>query len=229
MDSAPSGGSGASSQSTPLQRSVAVYVCDLAPDLTESDLRSVFGQYGHIVSITQADAPPEEAVIIEYNSYDAAEEAQRTVNQASIRGKTCRVLLVRTLELIRRSMVDGRRLVAESLDPAIEGQGLWDVFDLFGEVLDCKLQLDDGGRSKCVGFVHYAKEEDAAKAKQVLNNMQIGDTIVKARSFQWDDANLFTGTLYARMIYNPYMNASAGMASGGLVGVAGASQAMSWC
>merc|ERR1712192_10810 len=161
------------------------------------DLRYVFGAYGNIVSVQQADAPPEEAVIIEYTSCEAATEAQSTVNQATIRGKECRVMLVSSLEIIRRTMVTGRRLIIENLDPAIEGRGLWDVCALFGDVLDCKLQLEEDGRSSGYGFVHYAKEEEAARAKKDLDKMQIGTCMARLRPFEWDDAARFTGTLYA--------------------------------
>lgn len=181
-----------------------VYVCDLRPDITEADLRQVFGQYGEILSVRQADAAPDDAVIIEYVSWEAAEEAQATVNQATLRGKLCRCMLVTAVEAIRRTMASGQRLIIENLDPAIESPGLWDVCSLFGEVLDCKLQLDDDGKSKGFGFVHYASEDEATQAKRILNEMQVGELVVKLRPFEWDDAALFTGALYARLIYNPY-------------------------
>lgn len=191
-----------------LPLSTGVYVCDLVHGLTENELRQVFGQYGEIISFQQADASPNDAVLIEYRTCQAAEEAQRIVHLASIRGKTCRCLLVSALEVIRRTMVAGNRLIVENIDPAIETHGFWNVCGLFGQLLDCKLQLHPDGRSCGLGFAHYARQDEAMRAKAVLDKMQIGDSEVKLRLFQWDDAALFTGSLYARLIYNPYSDAS---------------------
>lgn len=191
-----------------VQKCTGIYVCDLAPGLTEGELRQLFGQYGDIVSLRQADVAPDEAIMIEYVTIEAAEEAQGIVNLASLRGMTCRCLLVGALEVIRRTMVSGHRLIIENLDPTIEIHGLWDVCSLFGQVLDCKVQPADEGRSTGLGFVHYAREEEATYAKSTLDKMQIGECEVKLRPFQWDDAAHFTGTLYARLIYNPYIDAA---------------------
>mmetsp|Transcript_85436 Transcript_85436/g.222949 ORF Transcript_85436/g.222949 Transcript_85436/m.222949 type:complete len:134 (+) Transcript_85436:180-581(+) len=124
-----------------------------------------------------------------------------------IRGKIIRVMLVSTLELIRKTMVSGRRFIIENLDTDIDSHGFFNICCLFGEVCDCKLQLRNSGYTKGYGFVHYAEEADAARARKALSQMQVGEKTVSMRPFAWDDAPLFTGTLYARAVYNPYLQA----------------------
>uniref|UniRef100_A0A7S2II10 RRM domain-containing protein n=1 Tax=Zooxanthella nutricula TaxID=1333877 RepID=A0A7S2II10_9DINO len=171
----------------------------------------LFSQYGDIVSVRQADTPPDCGIIFDFATCEAAAEAQSIVNLASLRGTTCRCLLVSALEEIRRTMVSGNRFIVENIDPAIEVHGLWDVCSLFGQVLDCKLQpmATDApdGRPVSVAFVHYLREEEAAAAKNTLDKMQIGECEVRMRPFQWDDSNMFSGAMYARLMYNPYMDA----------------------
>lgn len=196
----------AESDEPAVQPSSGVYLCDLAPSIMEGELRQLLGQYGELVNMRQADIQPEPAVMASYSSVEAAEEAQKILNLASLRGRTCRCITVGALEVIRRTMVSGHRLIIENLDPGIAAHGLWDVCSLFGQVLDCKVQRNDDGTSRGIGFVHYAKSEDASNAQATLDKMQIGECEVKLRPFRWDDASMFTGTLYARLIYNPYID-----------------------
>merc|ERR1712066_597507 len=104
--------------------------------LHEYELRQLFGQWGDVVSVQQADAAPDEAIVVEFSTFEAAEEAIRMVNLGLIRRKTVRCMLISALELIRGTMVSGNRLIIENLDPAIEMQGMWDICSLFGQVLD---------------------------------------------------------------------------------------------
>lgn len=184
-----------------------VFICDLAPGVADHDLRHFFGLYGPVVVMQQADAEPERSVIVEYTTREAAVEAQSMVNGATVRGRLARAMLGSTLEIIRKTMTSGRRLVVENLDPNIESQGFSDLCALFGNVLDSKLELDHAGASKAYGFVHFAREEDAQRFKEVLEDVTIGDCAVRVRAFTWDDEPRFTGAAYARMIYNPYSTA----------------------
>ena len=194
----------------PLPRSKGIYLCDLRPGISEAELAQVFSQYGDIVSMCQADPAPDEGVLIEYATYEAAEEAQSTVNLAAFRGRTCRCMLVSALEVIRHTMATGQRVVIEDADPALELSGLWAVFGLFGQVLDCNLRHVEGQSS--VGFAHFLHLKDAQRAIEVLAGMQIGENVVKLRPFRWDDAALFSGARHAapappRAAYNPYSDA----------------------
>ncbi|CAK0868990.1 unnamed protein product, partial [Prorocentrum cordatum] len=188
-----------------------VFVCDLAPSVNEQDLdlRQLFGLYGTVVVLQQADAEPERSWLVEYTAPEAAADAKGTISGAMVRGRMARAMLGSTLE-IGGTMVSGRRLVIENLDTKIESQGFDDLCALFGEVLDSKLELDAGGLSKGYGFAHFATDEDAARAKETLEDMTIGESAVRVRPFTWDDASRFTGTAYARMIYNPYSSTGMG-------------------
>uniref|UniRef100_A0A7S0AFQ5 RRM domain-containing protein n=1 Tax=Pyrodinium bahamense TaxID=73915 RepID=A0A7S0AFQ5_9DINO len=177
-------------------QAAAIYVCDLAEGLSKEDLWQVFANYGEIASVEQVNGGGSDAVVIEYAEQQAAEEARGMLNYAALRGKTCRCLAAGTLEVIRQTMDTGQRLVFERLDPEIDSCGLRDVCRLFGEVLDCKVQVDEEQSSRGLGFAHFSREEEAAKATLFLDGMQLGGSTVEVRPFEPADIVLFSGCLY---------------------------------
>mmetsp|Transcript_32691 Transcript_32691/g.61426 ORF Transcript_32691/g.61426 Transcript_32691/m.61426 type:complete len:228 (-) Transcript_32691:69-752(-) len=175
----------------------AVFVCDLAPKLTEQDLRQVFGFYGSIISLEHIDEASGGSALVTYANHEAASEAVQIVHLALVRGKTCRCLLWNTVEAIWATMETGNRLQVEGLDAKIQSQGLQDIFTLFGTVLDCKVQTDEAERSRGYGFVHFAHKESAMKASALLDGMQIGSSIIRVGPAEPSHLELFTGCLYS--------------------------------
>jgi len=175
----------------------AVFVCDLASGLTDDDLRRVFQHYGEIVTLEQFTDFSEAAAFVEYAAPESAEEAQSMLNHALLRHKTCRCLFANSVDVIRQTMDSGQRLVVENLDRSVQSQGLQDLFGLFGQILDCKVELDEEDNSRGFGFAHFAVDAEAAKARSFMDGMQIGDTLVEVRPFETKDAALFTGVFYA--------------------------------
>lgn len=176
----------------PESASACLFVYDL-PDLTETQLRLVFGHHGEIVSAYMKGDRAE----VEFSTCQAAFEAQRIVNLAAVRGKTCRCLLSSAVAFIQKTMSGGHRLIVEHLDITVESQGLWDMCGLFGQVLDCKVELDVRQKSCAVGFVHFAHKTEAEKASAFMHNMQIGGFLIELRPFESKDIALFTGCNYS--------------------------------
>jgi len=182
-----------------------VYACDLVEGLAEEELWQVFGNYGEVLSMEQVTG--EDAVVVGYAEQEAADEARGMLNYASVKGKTCRCLTMDMLEVIRRTMDTGQRLIIEQLDPAIDSCGLRDVCSLFGQVLDCKVELDEvpdckleadeERHARSRGFVHFSCDEEAAKAATFLAGMQIGCSVVETRPFEPADIVLFSGCRYS--------------------------------
>ena len=64
----------------------AVYACDLAPKLSEPELRQVFGFYGSVAALEHLDEASGGAAVITYSTKEAAREAVQTVHLAQLRG-----------------------------------------------------------------------------------------------------------------------------------------------
>ena len=73
----------------------------------------------------------------------------------------------------------GSKLFVGGLAWATNNDSLRDHFQSFGEVVDSKVITErDTGRSRGFGFVTYADDESAAKAKEELHNSELdGRTI----------------------------------------------------
>lgn len=185
-------------------RCCSIYTCGLSASLSEGDIKELFCRFGEITNFQRLGSNEQaQSNIVEYSTADAAEEAQGMVNHASIRGKNCRSLLLTTVHLIQETMGAGNRILIECLDAGIESHRLLDVCNLFGNVLDCKVEVDETGRSRGFGFVHYDDLAGAEKALSKMNNIQIGSSHVRLRRFEWSDDVLFTCCGYLNE-FNPH-------------------------
>lgn len=66
----------------------------------------------------------------------------------------------------------------KNLDESIDNKALHDTFVAFGAVVSCKVALDEHGKSRGYGFVHYETTEAADKAIAEVNGMMLADKVV---------------------------------------------------
>mmetsp|Transcript_37076 Transcript_37076/g.83743 ORF Transcript_37076/g.83743 Transcript_37076/m.83743 type:complete len:204 (+) Transcript_37076:71-682(+) len=181
------------------ERCTGIYVCDLTSGLADTDLYGLFSQWGRMMSFERINQGADEALAIEYESWEGAKEARTAVNYSCVRDKTVRCLFRSDIKAIRQSMLRGNRLMIENLDLTLDSHGLYDACSLFGNVLDCKIEHKKE-QSCGYGFVHFAALEDAEKAQGKLNGMQLGDSTITVQCFEWKDTQRFTGCHYSTHI-----------------------------
>ncbi|KAJ0112027.1 hypothetical protein Patl1_01955 [Pistacia atlantica] len=62
------------------------------------------------------------------------------------------------------------KLFVAGLSSSVDEKSLKDAFSSFGDVEEVKIIYDkDTGRSRCFGFVHFSKENDAESAKSAMD------------------------------------------------------------
>eukprot|EP01128_Nolandella_sp_AFSM9_P008439 TRINITY_DN511_c2_g1_i3.p2 TRINITY_DN511_c2_g1~~TRINITY_DN511_c2_g1_i3.p2 ORF type:complete len:527 (+),score=170.30 TRINITY_DN511_c2_g1_i3:103-1683(+) len=110
------------------------------------------------------------------------ERALDALNNTPIKGRSCRIMWSQRDPSIRKSGVGN--IFIKNLDTDIGHKELHDTFSAFGNILSCKVALNQKGESKGYGFVHFESAESAENAIQMVNEMMLGTKTVYVGHFR---------------------------------------------
>ncbi|CAL8077698.1 unnamed protein product [Calicophoron daubneyi] len=173
------------SQQTPSLPQTSLYVGDLHPQATESQLHTKFQEIGPVLSVRVCrDMATRNSLGYGYVNFADPKDAERALdmmNYEPFLGRPIRIMWSQRDPSLRKS---GRgNIFIKNLDKTIEQRELYDTFGFFGRILSCKIAMDEHGNSKGYGFVHFEKEECAERAIEKINGMIIKDRIVYVGKF----------------------------------------------
>lgn len=150
----------------PIYTNASLYVGDLDPYVNESMLHEKFAVCGAVslVRICRDKVTKQSLGYAYVNFYQAsdAERALDTLNYELLNGKPMRLMWCQRDPGLRKSGVGN--VFIKNLDQSIDNKALYDTFSEFGNIISCKIMLDENSRSKGYGFVHFVSEESAEKA-----------------------------------------------------------------
>ncbi|XP_010555994.1 PREDICTED: polyadenylate-binding protein 8 isoform X1 [Tarenaya hassleriana] len=179
------GGVAASAAAAGQMGTTSLYVGDLDPTVTDSQLFEAFGQVGQVVSVRVCrDMTTRRSLGYGYVNYGNSQDAARALNELNfiaLNGKAIRVMYSVRDPSTRKSGVGN--IFIKSLDKSIDHKALYDTFSAFGSILSCKVATDASGQSRGYGFVQYDNEESAQKAIEQLNGMLLNDKQVYVGPF----------------------------------------------
>ena len=182
---APVPQAGAVPATTPVVPKTALYVGDLALDVTETDLYEIFKSIGNVVSVrVLRDYVTHKSLGYAYVNYEKEEEAATAIerlNYSFIKGRSCRIMFSCRDPSERKS---GKgNVFVRSLPKDFNNQRLHELFSACGKIISCKVPVDANGAATGFGFVNYEKEEDAAKAIEKFNNQTVGERTIAVVKF----------------------------------------------
>ena len=100
------------------------------------------------------------------------ERALESLNYSVLKGRPIRIMWSQRDPSLRKS--GSGNIFIKSLDPSIDNKALHDTFSAFGNILSCKVAMEDG-HSKGYGFVHFETTEAAEAAIKHVNGMLLND------------------------------------------------------
>ncbi|XVE87089.1 hypothetical protein DITRI_Ditri18aG0088200 [Diplodiscus trichospermus] len=160
-----------------LSVTTSLYVGDLDPTVTESQLYDAFNQLGTVVSVRVCkDLSTRRSLGYGYVNYSNPDEAARALdvlNFTPVNGKPIRIMYSNRDPTVRKS--GAGNIFIKNLDKTIDNKDLHDTFSTFGNILSCKIATDHLGQSKGYGFVQFDNEESAKNAIDKLNGMLLND------------------------------------------------------
>jgi len=166
-------------------QSASLYVGDLATDVTEGLLFELFNRVGPVASIRVCrDTVTRRSLgysYVNFHNFQDAERALDTMNFSDIKNKPCRIMWSQRDPSMRRSGVGN--IFIKNLAGNVDNKGLYDTFSVFGNILSCKVAMNEKGESKGYGYVHYETAEAAEYAISKFNGNFIEDLPVTVTHF----------------------------------------------
>eukprot|EP01128_Nolandella_sp_AFSM9_P008433 TRINITY_DN511_c2_g1_i1.p2 TRINITY_DN511_c2_g1~~TRINITY_DN511_c2_g1_i1.p2 ORF type:complete len:626 (+),score=216.17 TRINITY_DN511_c2_g1_i1:103-1980(+) len=164
----------------------SLYVGEISGDVTEGILFEIFNQVGPVASIRVCrDTLTRRSLGYAYVNFHSVLDAERALdalNNTPIKGRSCRIMWSQRDPSIRKSGVGN--IFIKNLDTDIGHKELHDTFSAFGNILSCKVALNQKGESKGYGFVHFESAESAENAIQMVNEMMLGTKTVYVGHFR---------------------------------------------
>lgn len=157
-----------------------IFIKNLDENIDNKALHDTFAAFGAVLSCKVATDEAGRSKgygFVHYDSAEAADAAIKAVNGMLLNDKKVYVgHHISRKE--RQSKIDEMKaqftnLFVKNLDTEISEEELRDIFEPYGQITSCVLQVDEEGKSKGFGFVNYQGHESAQAAVDALHDSEV--------------------------------------------------------
>jgi polyadenylate-binding protein len=186
----PATGAGAAGVGRPgiPTNNAALWVGDLASDVTAQDLFDVFNATAQVASLRLCRNPATGAskgyAYVNFTSVADAQKVIEQLNYTMFKGQPCRIMWANR-DATSRSASARSNIVVKKLSETTGPKELHDLASTYGDVVSCKVPIDRAtGKYMGYGFVQFETPEAAAEAVVDLNGSEFEGATIEVEQFK---------------------------------------------
>ncbi|KAI3512166.1 hypothetical protein L1887_19397 [Cichorium endivia] len=156
-----------------------VFVKNLNESIDNVQLQELFKIFGNILSckvVTHEDGKSKGYGFVQFDSEECANSAIEKLNGTNIRGKQIYVgkFMKKSERILPSPDAKYTNLYIKNLDLDITEEILDQTFSKFGKIVSLVISRDENGVSRGFGFVNFENPDDARKAAEDMNGLDLG-------------------------------------------------------
>ncbi|KAI3706682.1 hypothetical protein L6452_24591 [Arctium lappa] len=160
-----------------------VFVKNLNESIDNVQLQELFQNFGNILSCkvsTFEDGKSKGYGYVQFESEESSNAAIENLNGTSFGGKQIYVgkFMKKSDRLLPSPDAKYTNLYIKNLDFDITEDVLKQKFSVFGNIVSLVIAQDDNGVSKGFGFVNFENPDDAKKATEAMNGLNLGAKVL---------------------------------------------------
>ncbi|KAL4560443.1 hypothetical protein LXL04_032594 [Taraxacum kok-saghyz] len=156
-----------------------VFVKNLNDSIDNVQLQELFKAFGNILSckvVTHEDGKSKGYGFVQFDSLESANSAIEKLNGTNVGGKLIYVgkFMKKSDRILPSPDAKYTNLYIKNLDMDISEEILDQTFSKFGKIVSLVISRDNNGVSRGFGFVNFENPDDARKAVEDLNGLNLG-------------------------------------------------------
>ncbi|KAM7535671.1 hypothetical protein Aperf_G00000096260 [Anoplocephala perfoliata] len=159
-----------------------LYVGDIHPSATAKDLFNAFSYCGIISPRIMPAKNGHKAGVVRFARKEDADRALRDLQNTTIFNQPLRLMRWQTNPRLRA--IKGANVFVKNLDRRISQKELYEYFSDCGEIVSCKLAIEENGISRGYGYVQFKDIASALEAIRRHDQENIRGRVITVKPFK---------------------------------------------